>query len=228
MMIETTYLQAKRQELTALHKFADKYQAKGYNVLIKPDYRQLPEFLSDFEPDLLAEKDNDHIVIEVKSRQSLRYSEKMRRLADTVMRRPGWRFELLLTDTPATEESIPHALEKGELNGYIAELDKLLQEGMQLSAFMLVCITLEASMRYVAKQYELPADTPSLRLSKELTHNGILSQEQFGFIEQAMEFHNSLAHGFRVDFISDEWLQELRKMIDEVLHEADYVETEQA
>ena len=64
-------LTAHESERQRVQKVGQVYRDKGYDVLIEPQGDQLPDFLQAFRPDLIAHKDNEHIVVGVRSGQVL-------------------------------------------------------------------------------------------------------------------------------------------------------------
>lgn len=98
-MDTTTELERKR-----LHELAREYREKGYEVTVEPSKNALPNFLSDYQPDMIARNDEESVVVEVKSRSSLAHSEYLQSLADRIKEKAGWRFELVITNPK--EESV--------------------------------------------------------------------------------------------------------------------------
>ena len=76
-------------ERDRLDKVAQDYRARGYQVRIQPHREDLPDFLSSFEPDLLASGKGETIVIEVKTRGELNSPPSPQALAAALQDRPG-------------------------------------------------------------------------------------------------------------------------------------------
>ena len=74
------------------------YEEQGYKVLLEPRGAELPEFLSQFSPDLIAYSDTENVVVAVKSRSTLVGSSDFLALTDVVNARPGWRLDLDVTN----------------------------------------------------------------------------------------------------------------------------------
>ncbi len=58
-------------ERERLIKLAEEYRDKGYEILIHPNLEDLPDFLRNYRPDMIARREDEAVVIEVKSRSSL-------------------------------------------------------------------------------------------------------------------------------------------------------------
>lgn len=210
-----------------VHELAEKYQHQGYNVMVAPIPSQLPDFLSPFQPDLLLTKPGDNLVIEVKAKQSLRFTENTRRLAETVSRIPGWRFDLVLyqdDNIGVTDMFSPaQVLTKQEIEQDVAEVDKLLAMELFNSAFLLAWTAGEATLRYLAKRHDLKIPTFNpLMLCKELAYQGVISSEQYNFLSQMIPIRNTLVHGIRTQTIEKEVALELKQLIQELLQEEVY------
>src|SRR3954468_13607670 len=78
-----------------LDRVAEDYRKRGYRVWVEPREKDLPDFLRDATPDLIAEREGEHVVVEVKRSPS----DVDRRQLDETSRRiaahPGWRFVVM-------------------------------------------------------------------------------------------------------------------------------------
>ena len=54
-------------EREALRQYADWYSRQGYQVSVEPSPRELPEFLRTLAPDVIARRDGENIVVEIKT-----------------------------------------------------------------------------------------------------------------------------------------------------------------
>ena len=75
---------------------AEEYRSKGYEVIEQPSPEQLPEFLAGYQPDVLVQRGDEAIIVEVKSRSSLAKDSRITEMARLVQREPHWNFELVL------------------------------------------------------------------------------------------------------------------------------------
>src|SRR5947207_14926270 len=78
-----------------LERIADDYRRRGYQVIVGPRGPDLPEFLSDATPDIIARGAHDSIVIEVKERPEHIDPAKINAVAQRVREQPGWQFVLM-------------------------------------------------------------------------------------------------------------------------------------
>jgi len=67
-------------EREAIKQYADWYSQQGYQVSVEPSPRELPEFLRTLAPDMIARRDGENIVVEIKTSCRLR-PRRTRRVA---------------------------------------------------------------------------------------------------------------------------------------------------
>lgn len=79
---------------------AREYREQGYDVTMYPDPEALPKALKDCALNLIAQKGEKVLAVEVRSRDNLTLngSQDLRRIASLVTQVPGWEFELVVTN----------------------------------------------------------------------------------------------------------------------------------
>jgi hypothetical protein len=87
--------QARSEGEKAKRRVAASYRKAGYRVTVPPSPETLPPFLLDCHPDLVAERDDDRVVVEIKPAGSLKGSNDLVEMAQRVANQPGWRLELV-------------------------------------------------------------------------------------------------------------------------------------
>ena len=85
----------RKDERLRAQRRAARVRRLGYEVLEQPRGDALPSFLRAFAPDLVVMKDDDHAVVEIKTRESIIGSNEFVDLAKTIEDHPGWRLELI-------------------------------------------------------------------------------------------------------------------------------------
>jgi len=197
-------MEANSREKQRARAIAEEYRSQGYTVIEEPSPEQLPDFLSNFHPDLLARKDNEATIIEVKSRSSLAKDSQVRELARLLHPKPNWNFELIIVedDTPfgSLEETQPFKQE--DILQGIETAEKLLASGFNEAALMSAWSTSEATVRLLIEGEDLALDRfdPPYILMQAAT-NGVISREDYNFLTKVLKRRNALAHGFKtVDF----------------------------
>ena len=121
------------------------YLSKGYEVA-----REVPlDFMPGFRADLLASKDGETKVIEVKTRTSLAATPELLELAEILRAKPGWTFELRLVGEPerldAPNGARPFAV--SDVDRRINEAEGTLAAGFAKPAFLMAWSACEAAIR---------------------------------------------------------------------------------
>lgn len=183
---------------------AAKYRSRGYEVEENCEL----DFLPGFHVDLVARKDDEVRVIEVKSRTSLAATPELNELAEILYSKPGWSYDLLLVGEPekleSPEGSQPFAEE--EIRRRLAEAEAVLEKGSGEAAYLLVWSACEAAIRNLIETADISitrVTTAAYVLDMAVMH-GIISREDYDYLTDLMKYRNAIAHGFGVNGFSDE------------------------
>ncbi len=208
-------------ERERLLKLAEEYRGKGYEVSFHPNSDDLPDFLRNYRPDMIARRGDEAVVIEVKSRSSLNSSSTqfLHNLAQAVEQHSGWRFELVMTNP---EETIYSPKAEGSLQE--SEITSRLQIARQLSAeypesaILYSWSLVEATLRLVAEKEGLGLRRfDSLYLVKQLATEGVISKSEYQLLTNAIALRNAVAHGFKTAQITQTSVHELIEMAEQLL-----------
>ncbi len=211
-----------------VQEIAAEYQARGYEVLVEPDPEKLPEFLANFQPDLVARGPNESVVVEIKVGIKTAASERFQEIAETIQRHPGWKFSLVVIDPRSDEVAPPtqQLLDRKEVADRLERANELLSTGTADAAFLLLWTSVEALLRHIAPREGLPLErVPSSSLIKELFSSGILSRSQLDVAQRAFSVRNALVHGFETARL-DETARELTQLAQQLLSELDHSQEE--
>src|SRR5216683_7780197 len=69
---------------------AESYRRRGYEVVFEPEPSLLPKEAKSLQPDFLATKGDERVIVEVKYPQNLLAYPGLMRLAEVIRRIPGW------------------------------------------------------------------------------------------------------------------------------------------
>ena len=207
-------------ERERLLKLAEEYRDKGYEVLFHPNLEDLPDFLKSYRPDLIVRREDEVVVIEVKSRSSLNSSTQyLRNLAQAVEQHPGWRFELVV----ANSEDVTY-FSKAEESLQEHEIESQLQVAKQLvtkhpaSTILYAWSLAEATLRLVAAKEGLSLQRfDSLYLVKRLATEGVISRSDYQLLMNALSLRNAVAHGFKTAQLTPNSVYELIEIIEQLL-----------
>ena len=189
-----------RLESRRLRELAREYEGLGYRVTIHPDRSELPAFLADFEPDLIAEGAKGSVVVEVKSRPSLRDSDDLQAMTRAIEGKAGWEMELVVTnpkgEDPAREEG--DALTLDEVRGRLDASTMLLGRGMLDLALVAACSAAEGAMRRAAARQSVPLeDHAPAYMAKALYTFGLIDRESLDILDRALAARDRVVHAYR-------------------------------
>jgi hypothetical protein len=183
---------------------AEEYRSRGYEVIEQPSPEQLPEFLAGYHPDVLVQRGDEAIIVEVKSRSSLTKDPRIREMARVVQAEPHWNFELVVVgeeeQLSAPEGARP--FERDDILRGLEAAERLVASGFSEAALLQAWSTLEATVRLLSKEEGLVLERLNpLSILTQATSNGVISRDDYSFLTKVMKFRNALAHGFKtLDF----------------------------
>ena len=205
-----------RTEERKIAEVAREYERLGYSVVVTPESSDVPAFLSSFHPDIIATNDTEHVVIEVRTRDTLPApGENIRELAETIDRQSGWRFELVVTNPRDHAQSVhpEQVLSTQEIGMRIGMARELLEDGQPELAALVVSSAAEATLRRIASSHRIKTERlQSSKLLKQLYVAGLLDESDFEALKRAIHERDLVAHGLRPESPVDEWVPSLIDM----------------
>ncbi|GGF07474.1 hypothetical protein [Hymenobacter cavernae] len=218
---------SKQQHDARVQALASEYQRNGYQVHIEPSNTAFPFDLAGYTPDLLAEKGDEHLLIEVKNSTTPVSISRFRDLIENVKQQPGWRFILVNTLPENEPVRLPQEpLSWQDITARITQAKRLHETGESAAAILLFWPALEALLRRHAENVGLPIEHLSVRaLLDYLYSEAELSFEQFEAAKKLLPHRNQLAHGFQIQDAKESAAQ-LQGLIDELSNE--WLQTRQA
>ncbi|MDF2189841.1 hypothetical protein [Paraflavitalea sp. CAU 1676] len=217
-------METKTTEISRIKQVARDYEKKGYNVIIEPKGKDIPEFIKNYQPDIIASNKSETVVIEVKSRADISAIERLKNVADVINEKSGWRFELIITSSKQETESKGRPLLEGL---QINNLDKLLKEIKELSklkhynaAFVLTWSYLESLSRQLLlnDKKNLKNRNP-LTLIKTLFSFGYISLPELRTLENLFEIRNQVVHGYQSSDLDKNTVEKLVDIVDKIAKE---------
>lgn len=182
---------AETQESRKLRSIARRYERGGYRVTLPQRADDLPAFLRDFTPDLIAESESDRVVIEVKASDAVRGANELREMAERVSREPGWRFELV-TIRPRERPEVPSSERLASTDSRVRQA---MSVGLSDLAYVYASAALEELLNDLALQHGWRAARTSFGQNvRELVSMGIVSPEMASEIGEARAVRNRLVH----------------------------------
>lgn len=201
-----------------IREISKDYEKQGYTVLINPKQSQLPDFLKGYEPDIIAKRDDESVLIEVKTRKDRPNLERFENLAKEIDKRENWRFEMIFTN-PVENNSLlenKNTITETAVNNRIAEIKKLIDINSFEAAFLLSWSTIEAVLRQkLAKEKSDSFLKPSISIIRTMFSLGLLNQKDYKLLQEVNNYRNSLIHGFQQS-IDRNTIQEVLQLINNI------------
>jgi hypothetical protein len=196
----------KQTEFEILQRVADEYRAMGYLVALHPDASELPAFLSGMSPDAIAHKENEHVVIEIKSSAELYRSDDLVAFANKMKSQPDWRIDLVaqpIRDDLRDQERYQRRFEVlplAKIKRRLATARLLASRKDFEAALIIAWVALEATLRQLALRNEV--ELVSLgrpHLLKALVSQGIITRTDYQTLERSLDARNRVTHGHSIE-----------------------------
>lgn len=175
--------QTQHKVARARQRVAASYRQLGYRVSLPANIDAMPPFLRDCHPSLVAERDDDRVVVEIKPAGTLKGANDLVELAERVAMNPGWRLELVAL---RQEEPVNPALAPGWLD------QKLTMAGETPVCFFRAAL-LEVLIRSMAALEGLRVKQKSARdLAHELAFQGAMDGDLVSRIDAALQWQTDI------------------------------------
>jgi Holliday junction resolvase len=179
-----------------LKRVAADYRQQGYRVVAPATSEALPAFLHDCQPDLIAERDDDHVVVEIKAAGSLKGANELVVLAERVQQQPGWRLELITFKDKDPDAAVISA---DWLERMLAPAHSVAgTDGRFVSAYLLD--VLGFLLRGIAvNTRSRAANMAPNEIARSLAFKGIIDEALLTRIEQVFRSQKGLMRGLEPD-----------------------------
>jgi REase_AHJR-like len=192
----------------ALEEAADGYRQEGYTVEVRPSGACLPGFLADLHPDLIARKNGEQVVAQVRRLAELRGDKDVSHLAAVVNAEPGWRFDLIVpAPNHAPTEAWAEADEPSDadINALLDEARKLLDLQLHRPALVAAWAAVEAAMRHLARKEQVPLERRSPRfVLNTLASAALLSRADYERLDESLRWRDAVIHGMQPNGLGSE------------------------
>ncbi|MDB9493060.1 hypothetical protein PN441_18170 [Spirulina major CS-329] len=209
----------KREQLL---KLAEEYRNQGYEVSLHQNLEDLPDFLQNYRPDMIARRGDESVVIAVQSRRSLGFASRqyLQNLAQSVEQHSGWRFEFVMTN-PEDDvyiSNVEHPLQQDEIATKLPITRQLVTQHLE-SAILYAWSLFEATLRLVTEHEGLSLQRlDSLYLVKQLVTEGVISRSEYQLLMNTRSLRNVVAHGFKTTQLTQESVSELIDLTEQLLN----------
>ncbi|MEZ4657510.1 MAG: hypothetical protein R2911_08060 [Caldilineaceae bacterium] len=122
-----------------LEKIVEEYRTQGYEIQLAAACLDLPLFLREYQPDLIAHKGNQSVAVVVKTRQALAHNSQVREMARRLNETDDWQFDLVVVEKGENGLALSQSLDEVEVHQNLDEAQSLLNSG-HISAAMLLMV----------------------------------------------------------------------------------------
>jgi hypothetical protein len=196
------------RHLRAVAELTADYTRQGYTVISQPRMEDTPEFLRPYLPDLLATKDDERWIIDVKTPgftvgEQDGWSRLSRHAAGA-----GWRFRLVVARSGEDDPRSYTMPDAAEIEAGLADPPKLAAAGQQGAALLLAWSLFEAAARRRLLDDDEDPGRPAtpLGLVKTLVSLGHVDEPEFDALRDITALRNQVAHGLFQAKVSSERL----------------------
>jgi len=204
------------QEVRALQELAEEYRRLGYTVILEPSAALIPSFLGNYRPEVLAIKDDEHLLFDVKL-EGARDVDAFWRMVAEIQHHAGWKLTGITVphvDTEVNTSGVLSDLDVDGLRRHLREID-LLSRDPQLRPVVLsrLWVVYIAALRLLAIQegFERDGDADYERLVRAES-NGLISNAECEEGRALMVLRSRVANGSDA-VVAPEDCQQLRQMV---------------
>lgn len=215
----------KREERRVL-ELKREYIDLGYKVVVEPAHDALPPFLRgiNYTPDLVAQKGEQGLVIEVTSGANTRAVGLAGAVAEAVEKQPGWQFILVLTN-PRTTPSVTGEMSLPRVNQLLDHSERMLatQAGAAAieAAFMFAWAGLEGALRYLLEQEGIKTTSSPRAIFRDAVSLGYLARTDLMYLDSMLAMRNRLVHGVYMNSLTTSEIKRLNSLTRNALHLGD-------
>jgi HEPN domain-containing protein len=171
------------------------YRNRGYKVIVDPRIEELPPFLHGFKPDIVAQKDNDKVIIEVKTQPKLKGSNEIISLAEKVAAETPWRFELIVTNPGTIGTSLAPPEIARVIGKLLSEAELLFKTGLRDAAVVYSFSAVEALIQEIARKHGTNGDEDGFStILRTLVYEGHIDHEFYQEFQKFQEERNRIVH----------------------------------
>lgn len=165
-------------------------RASGYRVLSgRAATSVAPDWLKGLRPDFIAQRGDEFLVVEVKSRSVGAHSAErgqLAELASEISKHPGWALELVWLGDDEIQST------DTDVDDLVARAERVLQVDVE-ATLLLMWLAVEASLQLLASRVGIRG-APVKQLMSELYSMGWLSERHFAELGDAHVLRNAIAH----------------------------------
>lgn len=200
-----------REHERAVLQIVKSLEDDGYAVIREPAQNHFPFDLEGYTPDLLAVKDQEKLVIEVKIRGSAASLDRYKAVIQKIEGNPGWRFLIknIVDNHPPVNTQSSQIADPDSIRAYLEKAHAVARTGAPEMAIPYIWNAIIALLRLEAKKLGL--DTAGLTdrsLINQLYSMGGISQANYERLLNWNQLRNSIVHAMNTS-VADKDVEEM-------------------
>lgn len=193
-------------ERRAIEVVAQELEEKGYSVVVEPKPATLPFELPSYQPDLLASRGDEHLIIEIKSKDFPRTLERYKEISEIVGRHKNWRFMISTIEDRCDEGAVLTTnIDVDSLSKLIVKLKFIFDAENYELAVPYLWTAYISGMRIIGQYRGVPIDAASDKSVLNYMYSlGEISYEEYSRSLQYLKLRNKIVHGLDFEMSRDQ------------------------
>lgn len=195
---------------SAVRSAADDLRKQGYVVTIEPEPSTIPFDLRQYRPDILATRDNENLIIDIKTRGKHRSIERYKEIAEIVGSHENWRFMLSTVDEtlPSGYVSVESSANPEVLNRMLNKLEALLSSENHALVLPYLWSVYISAMRMAGARASVPIDATSDHSVLNYMYSlGEISGDEYELAKTFLMLRNKAVHSLDFDISKESMLE---------------------
>lgn len=187
-------------EANDLVSIARAYESLGYEVQKTPSQHEMPDFLREISPDLIARKAGENLIVHLKNRTFVRPLSYWLKVEALTKEHPDWKAQYI--DPGSMDEDLAGGVELSNPSAIRERLDEARNSigSDRYYALVIAFGALEAILRSITRKKRLAWDhTSTLSLIAKLLEAGYLDLDEANFLRTMGTHRNAIVHGFSAE-----------------------------
>ena len=182
-----------------VEKVARRYRREGYEVDVDAAHDDILSLLGNYQPDLVAKREGEVVIVEVKSAKEFGRSAGIGRISNLVQSIPGWRFDLVIPEREHADPTLEgsNTMTRKDMARLVNEFENLLRDDHIEAATLIGWSVLEGLLRLRLVNQDIEDDHlyVSMGLLNRCLAEGVVTQREYDQLSKFLDIRNRIAHG---------------------------------
>jgi uncharacterized protein YutE (UPF0331/DUF86 family) len=203
-------------EPAIMRRLRREYEEQGYSVVVNPQAHLVPDFLRHLQPDAIATKPGENIVIEIKTTRNALTDQKLSEIRRAITGHANWKLNVVYAPARQEDSIVISSAPIEVVRQGIDEVKDLIESGHNRAAFMLSWSVLEAALHHVSGEPASHLRTPG-QVVQSLAIAGKIDHDVAQSLKNLSELRNRIVHGDLQANVSREDVNQVLAGLEEAL-----------